>query len=140
MVYIIIYGIICSILVVSGVELMGEITIKNCNNIDLANIELIENQLNIKYGINGTGKTTIARAIEYAIYDKNNQTNKLTELTPFKYIDNKNEELKPKVSKIENLNSIFVFNEEYVNKYVFLEDEILKNSFEVFVKNDNYEK
>ena len=26
----------------------------------------------IKYGINGTGKTTIARAIEYAIYDKNN--------------------------------------------------------------------
>lgn len=136
----IIYGIICSILVVYGVKLMGEITIKNCNNIDLANIEVVENQLNIKYGINGTGKTTIARAIEYAIYDKNNQTNKLTELTPFKYIDNENEDLKPKVSKIENLNSIYVFNEEYVNKYVFLEDEILKNSFEVFVKNDNYEK
>jgi len=32
---------------------------KNCNNIKEGNI-LVEKKLNIKYGINGTGKSTIA--------------------------------------------------------------------------------
>ncbi|MBL8497471.1 MAG: AAA family ATPase [Nitrosomonas sp.] len=44
---------------------MGEIQIeiKNCNNIDLTVISLEEKRLNIKFAPNGTGKSTIARAI-----------------------------------------------------------------------------
>ena len=37
--------------------------IKNCNNIDKASIEIETGKLNIKYAINGTGKSTIAKAI-----------------------------------------------------------------------------
>ena len=39
------------------------IELKNCKNIDFACISLTENKLNIKLAPNGTGKSTIARAI-----------------------------------------------------------------------------
>ena len=55
------------------------IQIENCNNIDNGNIVLKENKLNIKYGINGTGKSTIAKAIK-----NHNAEEKLKQLTPFK--------------------------------------------------------
>lgn len=43
------------------------VEIKYCNNIESGNIEIQENTLNIKYAINGTGKTSIAKAIGYKI-------------------------------------------------------------------------
>lgn len=39
------------------------IEIKHCNNIESAMINLTEGKLNIKFAPNGTGKSTIARAI-----------------------------------------------------------------------------
>jgi len=38
--------------------------VNNCNNINSANIQLRKNHLNIRYAMNGTGKSTIAVAIE----------------------------------------------------------------------------
>ena len=43
---------------------MYEIIINYCNNIKEGKIYIEPNKLNIKYGINGTGKTTVARAIK----------------------------------------------------------------------------
>jgi predicted ATP-binding protein involved in virulence len=42
-----------------------QIQITNCNNIDSAEIDLAESKLNIKFAPNGTGKSTIAKAIEF---------------------------------------------------------------------------
>ena len=44
---------------------MGEVTIEinNCNCIKSADIKLEEGTLNIKYGSNGTGKSTISKAV-----------------------------------------------------------------------------
>ena len=41
-----------------------QITISNCNNIKHATIEIQEGKLNIFYGRNGTGKSTIAKSIK----------------------------------------------------------------------------
>ena len=41
-----------------------EIQINNCNNISEGTISIVENRLNIRYAINGTGKSTISKAIE----------------------------------------------------------------------------
>ena len=54
-----------------------KIILKNCNNIDYGEIQLVEKHLNMKYAINGTGKSTISKAIHGLIHDK------LDELTPF---------------------------------------------------------
>ncbi|MCF7817767.1 MAG: hypothetical protein K9M54_07780 [Kiritimatiellales bacterium] len=40
-----------------------KINVLNCNNINQGSIEIRENRLNIKYAMNGTGKSTIAKAI-----------------------------------------------------------------------------
>lgn len=43
-----------------------EVKINNCNNIEIGNIQILENKLNIKYGPNGVGKSTISQAIEFS--------------------------------------------------------------------------
>lgn len=108
--------------------------ITNCNSIDTASIELMEGSLNIKYGPNGTGKSTIARAIELAAKPEKN----LSSLEPFKYRGLPAGKPTPGVLGADALGDVFVFNEAYVNQFVFQQDEILKNSFEVFVKSPEY--
>lgn len=110
------------------------IEIKNCNNIDSANISLAENKLNIKFAPNGTGKSTIARAIILGTTDGSN----LSELIPFKLREENPENKQPEITGLENLHKVMCFNEEYVSQFVFRQDELLSNSFDVFIKTDVY--
>lgn len=112
-----------------------DITIENCNSIDSALISLTEGRLNIKYGPNGTGKSTIAKAIELAALGGAD----LPQLTPFKH-RGKDTTPAPKVVGADQFNSVFVFNEEYVDQFVFMQDEVVKNSFNIFIKNGDYDK
>lgn len=111
------------------------IQILNCNNIDQANIQILEKRLNIKYALNGTGKSTIANAIKYK---SSNDEAALNQLKPFKSFDD--DTIIPSVLGIDELSVVKIFNEDYVNQYVFQESEIIKNSFEIFIKDDTYEK
>lgn len=115
------------------------ITIRNCNSIDVANVEIRENCLNIKYGINGTGKSTIAKAITYGIETNQGDDSKLLVLKPFKHITD-DDTNNPEIVGIEEINSYLIFNEEYIRQYVFQENEVLKNSFEIFIRNESYEQ
>ncbi|NTU50004.1 MAG: AAA family ATPase [Desulfobulbaceae bacterium] len=112
------------------------IEIKNCNNIDSANISLEENMLNIKFAPNGTGKSTIARAI---ILGTNSEPN-LSELMPFKLREKNLESKKPEVAGLNTLQKVMCFNEEYVSQFVFKPDELLSNSFDIFIKTDAYKQ
>lgn len=110
-----------------------DISIKHCNNIDEAHITFQPNMLNIKYGANGTGKSTIARAIELSTKGE------LQLLRPFKYRGLVAADKEPSIAGAEVFASIAVFNEAYVNQFVFKQDEVLKNSFEIFIRNADYE-
>lgn len=59
------------------------IRVKNCNCISDATIEIVEKSLNIKYGSNGTGKSTISEAI-YA--QANNETDRLKDFKPYSFL------------------------------------------------------
>ena len=108
---------------------MYNIQIHNCNNIKEGTIVIEPNKLNIKYGINGTGKTTIAKAIQYSV-----EEDKLQRLQSYYSQDSVSVEINPAFNKV------LVFNEEFVNQVVFVEDEVIENSFEVFLKTPNYEE
>ncbi|MES0491319.1 MAG: hypothetical protein ABUK01_15100 [Leptospirales bacterium] len=111
--------------------------ISNCNNIDSGEVEIIENILNIKYAINGTGKSTIAKCMDLSVNNPDN----LTELIPFKYRDQEiTEDHKPKIEGFENINSVLVFNETYIRTIAFKQEELVANSFEIFVKTPDYEQ
>lgn len=112
------------------------INIENCNNIDNALIDIQSNKLNIKYGINGTGKSTIVRAIEIAAGGQGD----LKELLPFKHRANPDKTKQPNVSGLDQINLVKVFNEGYVNQFLFTQDEVVKNSFEIFIKTTEYDQ
>jgi wobble nucleotide-excising tRNase len=108
--------------------------IKNCNNIDDANVIITEGKLNIKFAPNGTGKSTIANAIRIQIED----SSALGSLMPFKLRETNPEDKKPTVTGADTLTSILCFNEEYVNQFVFQQEELLSNSFNILFLNEDY--
>lgn len=111
-----------------------EVVIENCNSIDIANITLKKGCLNIKFGPNGLGKSTIAKAI--VSHARNDGT--LAELVPFK---NRGKEgaAQPTVGGIGGIGSALVFDESYVNLFAFQQDEVVKNSFDIFIKTPEYD-
>lgn len=114
-----------------------DIRITNCNNITNGLISIAEGRVNLKYAINGTGKSTIAKAIDSSVAHDGDTLNKLT---PYAFIGDTAPEHQPSVTGLPDDIIIAIFDEKYVEQYVFLEDELLKNSFDIFVKTDNYEQ
>ncbi|MDT8716039.1 hypothetical protein IAI10_05185 [Clostridium sp. 19966] len=107
------------------------IKILNCNCIKEANIEIESKTLNIKYGCNGTGKSTISKAI---FAKAKNDIEKLQLLRPY-YVDPNDTEHEPKVENL-TFSKVRVFDESYVNSYLFEEKSFLENSFQVFLKSE----
>ena len=103
-----------------------DINIKNCNNIKTADISVEKNALNIKYGMNGTGKSTIAKAIE--------KRDDLAELRTF------GSKLEPEIIINESISKVEVFNNDFINRIIFNGSQVIDNGFEVFVKTDEYDK
>ena len=112
--------------------MLHNVVIENCNNIKKCNISIFENKLNIKYAINGTGKSTIAKAVKlYA------DALPLDPLKPYEFIAKKEKVLKPLVENLPFAN-VAVFNEDYLKQYVYQKTDLLKNTFEVMINSDQY--
>src|SRR5690606_9520597 len=94
-------------------------------------------KLNIKFAPNGTGKSTIARAMLLGL--KGDQ-NLLGELMPFKLRKNNPENKQPEVNATEALENIMCFNEEYVSQFVFKPNELLSNSFDILIRTEDYKQ
>lgn len=111
------------------------IKIENCNNIDSGRLSIVEEKLNIKYGPNGTGKSTVAKAIKIGLIGA-----QLDDLMPFKYRGQAAVSIKPAVVVESGVapKSVYVFNEDYLSQFTFRPDELLENSFEVFIKTPAY--
>lgn len=111
-----------------------KINFSNCNNIDQGEINIEENKLNILYGINGTGKSTLVKAITCKIL---NDDMALQELKPYKHAGNP--DILPSVSFSTQPKSILVYNEKYIDDLLFISrDEVMQNSFEIFIAPKNY--
>ena len=106
------------------------ITIENCNNISKGELALETNKLNIKYGMNGTGKSTISAAISLISQGKT-----LDGLKPF----GSNEDVVPTIRLSKNFQVVKVFNEDFVNNMVFKESKVIDNAFDVFIRTPDYE-
>ena len=118
-----------------GIKMSTTIKIRNCNCIVDADIYLEENALNIKYGSNGTGKSTVCKAIFAKAHD---DAGKLAELRPYGVEEN-DEEHQPNVTEIPYSN-VRVFDETYVNSYLFQGTSFLENSYKVFLRSDKCEQ
>ena len=89
-----------------------DVIIKNCNNIDEANISIKENFLNIKFAANGTGKSTISKAISLNAVTPD----KLGTLTPFKVLNDTDavNEVAPIVLGTDQISTVATFDNSYI--------------------------
>ena len=110
------------------------IVITDCNSIAEAQITLRRGSLNIKYGPNGIGKSTIAQALVLNAQGED----ELQDLLPFKYRQGDSGKA-PAVVGADEIKNILVFDEHYVSQFVFQPDEVVKNSFEIFIKTPEYQ-
>ena len=102
-----------------------KVDLKHCNNIVEGSITIEDNKLNILYGINGIGKSTIAKSIYYQIHEPE----KVDLLKPFSTIHDVS--IKPSIVFDVLPNEVIIYNDDYIKQYLFISsDEILKNSFE----------
>lgn len=108
--------------------------IRHCNNIASAHITLAEKKLNIKFAPNGTGKSTIARAIVLGTIKDSD----LSEMLPFKFRKSNPGNITPEIKGLDNIHNVMCFNEAYVNQFVFRPDELISNSFDIFIRTDTY--
>ena len=113
-----------------------KLEISNCNNIDAGTISIEKNKLKIKYAMNGIGKSTIARAIELHLRGDGS----IKELTPFKLLESGTKDQESKIAGLDDVKTIAIFNDDYINQFAFKQDEILTNSFEIFVRTADYDK
>src|SRR4030042_965611 len=100
--------------------------IHDCNNVISAEICLRKNHLNIRYAMNGTGKSSIATAIELQ--------SKQGDLSPLKCFEGTAEPICTLSEPIK----VLLFNEDFVKNFVFQQSEVIQNSFEVFIKTPKY--
>jgi energy-coupling factor transporter ATP-binding protein EcfA2 len=111
---------------------MSDTTIKiqNCNNITSGEIDIYDGKLNILFGRNGTGKSTIARAISLS-----SQSKPLTELAPYGV---NSDEFSSTLSGIST-GSIVIFDDDYIRQYVYQADSLIKDTFEVLIRSKEYD-
>jgi len=112
---------------------MSDTTIKiqNCNNIVNGEIAICADKLNILFGRNGTGKSTIARAIDLA-----SQGKPLSELAPYGV----NSEDAPSQIDGMSFGSTAIFDVAYISQYVYQPDTLIKDTFEILVRSKEYDE
>lgn len=101
---------------------MTVIDFKDIQCLKEGKIKIKERAVNVKYSYNGFGKSSLAKAIYYGIEDKDS----LEALTPFGGG-------KPTINNLENFKSCKIFNEDFVEETLFLEDNLMDGSYNVFV-------
>lgn len=113
------------------------IKVKNCNNVQYAEFEICENKLNIKLAPNGTGKSTIAKAI---LLSNTDEPKMKEELMPFVLRESNPSNFSPEIEGINPNLKIMCYNEDYVRQFNFQKDELLSNSFEILIRTDTYKQ
>lgn len=107
------------------------IRIRNCNNITSGEIDICADKMNILFGRNGTGKSTIARAIYLA-----SQSKPLTELAPYGSVS----EAAPPIIEGVETGGVAIFDDNYVSQYVYQPDSLIKDAFEVLIRSNEYDE
>lgn len=109
---------------------MYHVQIFNCNNIKEAALSIEPYKLNIIYGANGTGKSTMAKAIVEAQKDSPD----FTAFIPFSQATDD----PPRVTG-DRFTRVALFNDDYIHQYAYQRDSVIKDAFEVFIRTPEYD-
>lgn len=107
------------------------IDLSNCRNVaSVTNgpIKIARNRLNVFYGKNGTGKTTLCKAFRYMAGDQS------CALESFKYQETNDPSLRPSIKTSGRIKELFVFDNDWIRDHCFAASTVHKNAFELYVR------
>lgn len=107
------------------------INISNCNNIKSGEVSINQEKLNIYFGRNGTGKSTIARGIELS-----SQGKALNELSPYGINDVQS---LPQIVGVP-CGNVAIFDDNYVKTYVYQQETLLQDTFDILIRSNEYDE
>lgn len=110
-----------------------EIELENVGAINKGTITFDDDKINVIYGSNGIGKTTILAAIQAKL--NGTFDNDQSAFVPFF-----NKSAQPKITlKSCSISNILTFNRNYVDSYLYNSDDIANNSYSLIAKTQNYD-
>nr|WP_314785145.1 AAA family ATPase [Olsenella uli] len=114
------------------------IELSNCRNIKTSCILPIrESALNVFFAKNGTGKTTISRAIRH-VHEPTDDT--LENLESFDYIETNDSRLTPSVSCSRPIRQLDIFDESWIDDHCFKESSVQEGAYELYIRNDKFRR
>lgn len=114
------------------------VEIANCRNILKAcSLPIREHSLNVFFAKNGTGKTTIARAIKY-LYEGTDEN--FENLKSFDYLETTDSNLAPSISCNRSIKQLDIFDRSWVEDHCFKESSVQEGAYELYIQNDAYRR
>ena len=117
----------------NGQASKSSILFENIGSIKKANIGIADEALNVKFGPNGIGKTTLIKALKYKL----SQNEELKEvLKPF---DDASKEPAVTISGALDGKNIAVYDVGYFNSLFSKQDDLLEDTYSFVIKSQDYE-
>lgn len=111
-----------------------KINVENLGTIKKGNISLKLNNLNVKYGLNGTGKSTLSKGIVAMI-----KGNSLNEYRNYYSNSDPIVDINDNDNTGKQFKSVVIFNDDYVSQYLYKESDIARNTYEIFINTKEYQ-
>ncbi|MDD5932853.1 MAG: hypothetical protein PUC70_01035 [bacterium] len=108
------------------------IELQNVGCIKEGKISVNANQLNIKFGPNGIGKTTIIKALKYKINGEQDLKKAITSLD--------NPGIEPTCEVTEEIQNVVVYDKAYFDKLFTKREDLLNDTYQFVIKDDTYDK
>lgn len=117
-----------------------QISISNCRNITALEdgpLTITHHHMHLYLAKNGTGKTTISKALRYCA-DKSPES--YNELKSFSYLQTENAAIKPLLRCSPRIKSTAVFDSDWIDDHCFSDSSIHENAFELYVSDNDIRK
>ena len=112
-----------------------ELNLTNCRNIkeiEGGSLQIKTRSLNVFYGKNGTGKSTIALALDHL---SKNGTTPQERLHSYDYLQSREDSDAPAPSCSPGIGQVLTFNEQWVKDHCFVKSGLQSDAYRLYVRN-----
>ena len=108
-----------------------EIKVENCRNVSSVSggsILIKKNALNVFYGRNGTGKSTMSLALQHA-FSKTEESKK--SLESYRFLESQDPAIAPVAECSTRIRGLHMFNDAWIEDHCFGKSGLQDNAYEV---------